>query len=253
MDKTQIIILAGGKGTRMQSNGPKVLVEVGGEPIILRLLKAVETVCSNSTIIVGYQGEEVIKATENKYHYIWQKEQLGTGHAVACAREALADEVIKNIVVLPGDHPLISTETLEELVRLHESSGATLTLTTGMADNFIGDFAAFYNFGRIVRDRTGAVDRIVELKDANEEEKKISEVNFGYYCFDSAWLWKNIDKLKDNNKAKEYYLTDLVQLAVNQGEKISVFTTKDTAEGFGINMPEQLAIVEKYLEGLKII
>jgi bifunctional UDP-N-acetylglucosamine pyrophosphorylase/glucosamine-1-phosphate N-acetyltransferase len=247
MDKTQIIILAGGKGTRMQTDGPKVLVEAGGVPIILRLLKAVEAVCPKPTIIVGYRGEKVIEATGNKYHYIWQKEQLGTGHAVACARAELENKDFERIIVLPGDHPLLSEATLLKLAEAHEESGAILTLTTGRVESFDGDFAAFYNFGRIVRNGDGSVLRIVELKDANEREKKNIEVNLGYYCFQADWLWQNIDKLQDFNKAKEYYLTDLVRLAVDRGEKVSVFTVEDIAEGFGINTPEQLAIAEKYL------
>jgi len=247
MDKIQIIILAGGKGTRMQSNGPKVLVHAGGKPIILRLLKAVKTVCSNPTIIVGYQGEEVIKATENKYHYVWQKEQLGTGHAVARAKVELENKEFERIVILPGDHPLLSETALLKLIATHEEAGAVLTLTTGQVENFSGDYSAFYNFGRIVRNGSGSVLRIVELKDASDEEKKITEVNLGYYCFKPDWLWQNIEKLQDNNKAKEYYLTDLVGLAREQGQKIQAQLIDNIVEGFGINTPEQLMIVEKCL------
>jgi len=247
MDKTQIIILAGGKGTRMQSNGPKVLVHAGGKPIILRLLRAVEKVCDRPTIIIGYQGEEVIKATENKYHYVWQKEQLGTGHAVACAKVELENKDFERIVILPGDHPLLREETLVKLIEAHNQSGAVLTLTTGQVENFNGDFAAFYNFGRIIRNGDGSVLRIVELKDASDVEKNITEVNLGYYCFKPDWLWQNIEKLQDNNKAKEYYLTDLVGLAREQGQKIQAQLIDNIVEGFGINTPEQLMIVEKYL------
>jgi len=231
----------------MQTNGSKVLVEVGGEPIIFRLLKVVETVCPRPTIIVGYQGEEVIEATENKYHYVWQKEQLGTGHAVACAKAELENKEFERIVVLPGDHPLLSEETLIKLIAAHEQSGAILTLITGQVESFDGDFAAFYNFGRIIRNGDGSVLRIVELKDASEEEKKITEVNLGYYCFKPGWLWQNIEKLKDHNQAKEYYLTDLVELAREQGQKIQANLVDNIVEGFGINTPEQLMIVEKYL------
>jgi bifunctional UDP-N-acetylglucosamine pyrophosphorylase/glucosamine-1-phosphate N-acetyltransferase len=248
MDKTQIIILAGGKGTRMQTNGPKVLVRVGGEPIILRLLKTVGAVCSKPTIIIGYQGEEVIKATGNKYHYVWQKEQLGTGHAVACARAELENKDFERIIVLPGDHPLLGEATLLKLIAAHGESGATLTLTTGQVENFDGDYAAFYNFGRIIRGSDGSVLRIVELKDASEEEKKITGGNLGYYCFQADWLWQNIDKLQDNNRANEYYLTDLVGLAREQGQKIQANIIDNIVEGFGINTPEQLAIVEKYIK-----
>lgn len=231
----------------MNADGPKVLVEVGGRAILSRLLEAVTAICERPTIVVGYEGEKVIEATGGKFHYVWQREQLGTGHAVACARESLAREPIKNIIVLPGDHPMVSASTLSDLLRTHEQGGAVLTMTSGEADSYEGDYAAFYNFGRIKRNNAGEVERIVELKDASEEEKNISEVNFGYYCFKPDWLWQNIDQLKDDNKAKEYYLTDLVKLAVDRGEKIGVFTADNIAEGFGVNTPEQLAIVEKYL------
>jgi len=247
MNKTQIIILAGGKGTRMQMNGPKALVQAGGEPIILRLLKAVDKICERPTIIVGYQGEKVIEAAGNKYHYVWQKEQLGTGHAVACARAELENKDFERIIVLPGDHPLLSEATLLKLIAAHEQSGAILTLTTGRVESFDGDFAAFYNFGRIIRNGDGSILRIVELKDASENEKKITEVNLGYYCFQADWLWQNIDKLQDINNANEYYLTDLVGLAREQGKKIQSHLIVNLIEGFGINTPEQLAIVEKYL------
>lgn len=247
MPKTQIIILAGGKGTRINANGLKVLIPVGGQPILLRLLRAVKPLCPKPIIVVGYQGEKVIAATKNQYHYVWQREQLGTGHAVACAREYLENKAIKNIIVLPGDHPLVSEETLAELVKLHEEAEATLTLTTGLVDDFAGDFALFYNFGRIIRGVGGDVRKIVELKDADEKEKAVSEVNLGYYCFSPPWLWQNIGKLKDNNQAGEYYLTDLIQAAVKQGKKIGVLKIKNIVEGYGINTSEQLAAVEKYL------
>ncbi len=248
MEKTQIIILAGGKGMRMNAEGPKVLVEAGGIPIILRLLKAVERVCARPTIIVGYQGEKVVEATGNKLHYVWQGEQLGTGHAVACARAELENQGFERIIVLPGDHPLLGEATLLKLAAAHEDAGATLTLTTGRVENFDGDFTIFYNFGRIVRGDDGQVERIVELKDASEQEKKITEVNLGYYCFQADWLWQNIDKLQDFNNAKEYYLTDLVGLAREQGQKIQAKVIDNIVEGFGINTPEQLSIVEKYLK-----
>lgn len=247
MDKTQIIILAGGKGTRMQSDGPKVLVPAGGEPIILRLLRAIERICPRPAIIVGYQGEKVIEMTGNRLHYIWQREQLGTGHAIACAKTELENEGFERIIVLPGDHPLLNEETVLRLVAAHKRSGAVLTLSTGLVVSFDGDFSVFYNFGRIVRGGDGQIARIVELKDATDTEKKITEVNLGYYCFQADWLWQNIDKLQNNNQAKEYYLTDLVGLAREQGKKIQAHLVDNIIEGFGVNTPEQLEVVEKYI------
>lgn len=242
----QIVILAGGKGTRMQSDLPKTLHLVKGIPIIKRLLGSAENLFKHPVIVVGYKANDVISALGEKYTYIRQPEQLGTGHALSCAKEVLEKDGYENIVVVPGDHPLISAKTLEELLRLHKKEQAKVSLAIVSIPNFSGDFSSFYNCGRIVRNDAGHVMDIVELKDASDEEKKIGEVNTSYYCFDAAWLWENIEKLKSANAAKEYYLTDMVKIAHKQGDKVASFVIENPFEGLGVNDQEQLERVEAY-------
>lgn len=242
----QLIILAGGKGTRMESEMPKVLHKVKGVPIIKRLLQNVENIFAQPAIIVGYKGDEVISALGDKYMYIRQPEQLGTGHAIWCAKEVLAPKNYKNIVVMPGDHPLISAGTLKRLIDLRIQEKAKISLAVVSVPHFEGDFGSFYHYGRIVRDENGEVKGIVEFKDADEKQKMIKEVNTSYYCFDADWLWENIEKLKNKNASQEYYLTDMVKIAFEQGERIVSFVIENAHEGFGINDKRQLEIVEGY-------
>lgn len=241
----QVIILAAGKGVRMNSDIPKALRKVKGVALIERVLNSVLPICSKPTIIVGYRGEEVIARTKNQYHYVEQKEQLGTGHAVLCARDSLASQSFDAIMVVPGDLPCVSSATLEKLAREHIQRNATLTITTAVVPHFDGEYSSLYDFGRIIRDQGENIINIVELKDCNEEQKKIKEVNIGLYCFEPNWLWENLPKLSNNNKAREYYLTDMIKLAVEQGLQINSITIDNPLEGLGINTLEQLRVVEK--------
>lgn len=243
----QIIIMAGGKGTRMQSEIPKVLTVVKGISIIDRLLNNISGICEKPILIVGHKGQEVIDATKNQYRYIWQGEQLGTGHAIMCAREELQNEDIRNIVVLPGDHPLVSRETVLDLIESHKNSEAIISLVIAKVENFEGDNSVFYNYGRILRNDKNEVCGIIEFKDATEQQKLITELNLSYYCFNAKWLWDNIMKLKNNNNSKEYYLTDILGMAIRQNLKINSITAKDNKEAMGINTQEQMRLVEKYL------
>lgn len=244
---TQIIILAAGKGTRMNSSAPKVLHCLNGTPMLDFVLRSVTKVSAKPVLVIGYQGDKIIEHTKNKYHYVRQKEQLGTGHAVACAKNFLLKNKADNIIVLPGDHPSITASTIKGLLTAHKQSGAKLTISVLALPNFTGRASNFYNFGRIKRDPRGVIKGIIELKDATAEEKNITEVNAGYYGFNSAWLWQHIDKLNNHNKAKEYYLTDLVKIAVGENEPINSYVIKSAKECLGVNNPEQLAAAEKYL------
>jgi bifunctional UDP-N-acetylglucosamine pyrophosphorylase/glucosamine-1-phosphate N-acetyltransferase len=247
MKSNKIIILAGGKGTRMKTEIPKVLTQVKGKTLISYLLKNVEEVYAEPSFIIGYKGEEVIEATENKYHYIWQRQQLGTGHAISCAKDQLENKGYKNIMVVPGDQPLISGKTLKMALDHHKDNESVITLITAEVPNYEGDFANYYNCGRIVKDDNGKVEKIVELKDASDECKEINEVNLSCYCFNADWLWSNIGSLKNNNKAQEYYLTDLIEMAVEQKRAVHSISLIDPIEGLGVNSMEQLEIVEKYV------
>jgi bifunctional UDP-N-acetylglucosamine pyrophosphorylase/glucosamine-1-phosphate N-acetyltransferase len=242
----QIVILAGGKGTRMQSDKPKVLHKVNGVPIIKRLLQNVETLFAKPAIIIGYKGDEVVSLLGERYHYIRQPEQLGTGHAIWCAKEALAPKNYKNIIVMPGDHPLISSETLKKLLDLRTKEQTKISLAVVSVPHFEGNFAGFYHYGRIICKDNGEIKGIVEFKDATEEQRKIKEVNPSYYCFDATWLWENIEKLNNQNAAQEYYLTDMVKIAFEQGEKIASFVIQNAYEGLGVNDKQQLKVAEAY-------
>jgi bifunctional UDP-N-acetylglucosamine pyrophosphorylase / glucosamine-1-phosphate N-acetyltransferase len=246
--KNQIIILAGGKGTRMKSDIPKVLTKIKGISIIKRQLKNLADVCSDPIIIIGHNGNDVIKETNNKYRYIWQKEQLGTGHALMCAKEKIEKEEMKNIIVIPGDHPLISKETINNLIKSHNNSKSVISLAIVNADNFIGSNSIFYNCGRIVRNKNSEVCGIVELKEATDQQKLIKELNVSYYCFDTNWLWGNIYNIKKDNNAEEYYLTDIVDIAIKQNLKINTVVIKNSSEGMGINSREQLKLIEEKLD-----
>jgi bifunctional UDP-N-acetylglucosamine pyrophosphorylase/glucosamine-1-phosphate N-acetyltransferase len=241
-----IIILAGGKGTRMRSDLPKVLHSVKGVPIINRLLSSISPICARPTIIVGYGADQVIASTGNAYEYARQEAQLGTGHAIMCAKESLQGRAeIERIVVLNGDHPLVKADTVNGIINSHVRNGSTVTLGTFTVPDFDGVFSVFNNFGRILKDAEQGVDRIVEFKDATEAERGIKEVNLNYYCFDAGWLWKNIDLLKSNNAAGEFYLTDMVHIAKEQGKMISAYAIADMVDCLGINTPEQLKLVEE--------
>lgn len=249
MKDTQIIILAAGHGKRMKNGElPKVLIPLRGKPMIQYVLKAIHdsTVNVDPVIIIGQKAELVKKELGPNYTYVLQKEQLGTGHAVACAKNTLIGST-KNVLVLYGDTPLVTAQTISELSKTHDDKNATLTMATITVPNFEGLNKSFYDFGRIVRNADGNIIRIVEKKDATEEQQQIKELNPNYLCFKSDWLWNNISKLKDNNSQKEYYLTDLITMACDQQKTIASIQI-DPQEGIGINSPEQLQFAEQILK-----
>ncbi len=243
-----VVILAAGKGTRMKSELPKVLHPVRGTPILIRLLQNISEICETPTLIVGHKAEMVIEATDGKYNYIEQKEQLGTGHAIMSAREELQKLGAKTIVVLPGDHPLVSYETVKRLVDNHAKSDAAVSLGTAKIKDGDPRLMIFNNYGRIIRNASGHVERIVEFKDATPEEREVKEFNLSYYCFDAEWLWKNIDLLKNMNASHEYYLTDMVAIAKDQGRHVDSYVISEITECLGVNTPEQLKMVEDALD-----
>lgn len=239
------IILTAGKGTRMKTEKPKVLHKIKRVVLIDRVLNSLSDVSPHPTIIIGYKGEEVINHTKNKYHYIWQKEQLGTGHAVLCAKDELQNKTIDSILVIYGDHPFISKKTIEKLTNSHTQKKAKLTMTTVSVPNFENKYNVFYDYGRIIRDKNKNIKSIVEIKDANDEQKKIKELNVGYYCFDAKWLWNNIEKIKNDNNLKEYCLTDIIKIALEQGVSINSIEIENPIEAIGVNSIEQLKTAEK--------
>lgn len=247
MSMYQLVILAGGKGTRMGSDFPKVLHLVKEVPLIERILENIKPLIVKPVVVVGYGAEEVKALLGDRVTYAYQREQLGTGHALLSAREILEEMGCTQILVTPGDHPLISEKTFRALLDIQATTGAKVALASVSVPYFDGSFGSFDHFGRIVRNATGAVEKIVEYKDATEAERAIREVNTSYYCFDAKWLWENIDRLQNNNASHEFYLTDMVHLAREDGHTIGTLSIEDPIEGLGINTPEQLALVEAHI------
>ncbi len=246
---TRIIILAAGKGTRMNSDLPKVLVALRDRPMISYLMDSVASagVDPRPLVVVSPDNLDIISQALKNYNveYVIQPEQLGTGHAVSCARETISRESpdAKNIIVLYGDHPFLKTESIRKFSAVDIEA---LTIMPTQLSDFEGWHQNFYHWGRIVRDASGDVEAIVEFKDANEEEKLITEVNPGFMCFNKNWLFDNIVRLKAENKQREYYLTDLVQIAFSEGHTVGTINI-EAHEAMGINSLEELKVAESLI------
>lgn len=238
---TKIVILAAGKGKRMKSELPKVLVPLKNKPMIEYLVKAcVESkIDLHPIIIVSPDNKKLISKALKKYNclYAIQTKQLGTGNALACAKLLLnkADKIIS----FYGDHPFIKSSTIKKLATCDNNA---ITLMTVTVSNFDDWQKVFYNWARIIK-QDGQIKSIIEFKDATEEIKLIKDVNPGFYCFNAEWLWKNISKIKNNNTQAEYYLTDLIKLAFEQNQQISHIQI-NSKEAVGINSQEELAIAQ---------
>lgn len=244
MSKTRAIILAAGKGTRMKSDLPKVLHPIFGKPLLGYVLDAVNNTghVDENYVIVGHQAELVEKFVKKNYDNskcILQMPQLGTGDAVNKAYNDLKG-FEGEVIILCGDAPLITSETLKEFIKAHREQESSLTVMSAIFDNPT-------NYGRIVRNQDGGLKAIVEEKDANVEEKAIKEINAGIYCLD----WKKISpaflNLECNNAQGEYYLTDIVSWAVKNSLKTQAFVLKNNEEIFGINSKAHLAEATKIL------
>ncbi|MEK7564309.1 MAG: NTP transferase domain-containing protein [Patescibacteria group bacterium] len=242
LSRTKILILAAGKGKRMESDIPKVLTILKGRPMIRHVLESIHGITSSKPVaIVGHKAELVKQELGDAVVYAYQKEQLGTGHAVASAKEHADDA--EHVLILAGDQPFISSQTIKNLIKTHTDRKAKVTFTTTIVENFEGWKKGFMNFGRILRDGNTILG-IKEYKDANTNEKSIKEVNITTYIFNGPWLWENLSKLKNENAQNEYYLTDLIHLATEQNEIIATITI-DNKEAIGINTKEELEIVEQ--------
>lgn len=242
---SRAIILAGGKGTRMRSRLQKVLHPFRGRPMIFSVLDAADASCDVTTIVVGHGGDAVRAVLPPSVEVVMQDEQHGTGHAVLCAMTHTAYSEEDSIVVMSGDHPLVSSATLQQLISARREMNAAIVFSTLHLPSFDGHFAQFEECGRIVRDAQGEVAGIVEFKDADPAQKTIKEVNVSYYCFDGDWLLENIATVGTKNVAGEFYVTDLVELAVRNGDRVSTIPLRDASEGMGVNSQEHLAALER--------
>ena len=235
------VILAAGMGTRMKSKMPKVLHKVCGKPLSKWVIDASKAAGADKVCaVVGHKAETVKEVLGDVCEFALQAEQKGTGHAVM-----QAIDVIKNskgeVVILNGDTPLITAETINKAIEYHKNNGNQATVITAILDDATG-------YGRIVRDNDGSVLKIVEQKDASEEEKKINEVNSGMYVFDAQSLVYALDKITPNNAQGEYYLTDTLEILLSAGKKIGCYAISDNDEIRGINDRVQLNEAEKIMQ-----
>ena len=235
------VILAAGMGTRMKSKMPKVLHKVCGKPLSKWVIDASKAAGADKVCaVVGHKAETVKEVLGDVCEFALQAEQKGTGHAVM-----QAIDVIKNskgeVVILNGDTPLITAETINKAIEYHKNNGNQATVITAILDDATG-------YGRIVRDNDGSVLKIVEQKDAREEEKKINEVNSGMYVFDAQSLVYALDKITPNNAQGEYYLTDTLEILLSAGKKIGGYAISDNDEIRGINDRVQLNEAEKIMQ-----
>lgn len=237
MSQLKAVILAAGKGTRMKSELPKVLHEIDGKSMVEYVIDAarqagVEEIC----LVVGHGAELVRDRIGSGVQYVLQEEQLGTGHAVRCAKDFIGTE--GDTMILCGDTPIITGQTLRDLVAYHRQHQLKVTVLSTILDDATG-------YGRIVRDENGDFVKIVEQKDASPEEQSIREINSGMYVFRSADLSDSLEKLTNDNVQKEYYLTDTIEIIHNQrrsgqGIVVGAMTTDRTDETKGVNTTEQL-------------
>ncbi|MDH3492673.1 MAG: bifunctional UDP-N-acetylglucosamine diphosphorylase/glucosamine-1-phosphate N-acetyltransferase GlmU [Acidobacteriota bacterium] len=241
-----VLILAAGLGTRMRSNLAKVLHKLDGRPLINHVCRTATALApSKIFVVIGHQGEDVTAAVLDEIdpelvEFVVQEKQLGTGDAVNSARACLADED-STLLVLSGDVPLIRAETLASLVQQHHDhrgKGAAATILTVALKDPSG-------YGRVVRDDGGFFDRIVEQKDAGENELSVKEINSGIYCFDTIKLFEALSRISNDNAQGEYYLTDAPRILRQAGESVSLYKHRDQREIEGINDRSQLAVMER--------
>ncbi|AIF53842.1 bifunctional UDP-N-acetylglucosamine diphosphorylase/glucosamine-1-phosphate N-acetyltransferase GlmU [Pelosinus sp. UFO1] len=239
------VILAAGKGTRMKSTLPKVLHKIGGKPMVQHVLDAADVAGAKKKVVVVGFGAECVEGTLGKQaEFVVQAEQLGTGHAVMQAAEFLKD-FDGTVMVLCGDTPLLRGKTLGKLFAEHKAAGASATVLTAHMPNPTG-------YGRVIRDASGQVLKIVEQKDANSRELAVNEVNTGIYCFERAALFEALQNTNCNNMQGEYYLTDVIGILATAHSKVWAVKVDDYQDTLGINSRMQLAEAEKIVRKRKL-
>ena len=234
------IILAAGKGTRMKSDLPKVLHKVAGISMLEHVFRSVNAINPEKTVtVVGHKAELVEQVLAGQTDFVRQTEQLGTGHAVMMA-EPVLENLTGQTLVIAGDTPLITGESLKNLIDFHINHKNVATILTAEADNPFG-------YGRIVRNQHGEVLKIVEQKDASDFEQQIKEINTGTYVFDNARLFEALKNINTNNAQGEYYITDVIGIFRENGEKVGAYTLKDFDESLGVNDRVALATAESVM------
>ena len=239
-----VLVMAAGLGTRMKSKRAKVLHELAGRPLIAHVVRTAQTLEPRTIlVIVGHQAEEVEQAVLAEVgelaSFAVQAQQRGTGDAVESARQQLESSG-SLVLLLSGDVPLIRAETLRKLIEQHRASAAACTILGVRLENPTG-------YGRIIRDEQGAFEKIVEQKDASEEERQVREINSGIYCFESGDLFEALKRVEPKNQQGEYYLTDVCEILNSAGRKVEVFLHTEAREVSGVNTRAELAEFENLL------
>jgi len=232
---TVAVVLAAGLGKRFRADRPKVLFEFHGRPLVLWVTDALKQAGIRRVIlIVGFKGKMVERAYAGQpVEIVWQREQLGTGHAVRQAEPLLCPHH-GQILVLLGDAPCIRPGTINELLRLHTQSGAAATILSAEVPDPTG-------YGRVVRAADGTVDRIVEHRDADDKTRAIKEINSGTICFSAEHLFPALSQVTNTNDQKEYYLTDVIAILRAAGRRVMAYLAPDYREVLGVNSPSELA------------
>lgn len=243
MGEVAAIVLAAGKSTRMRSELPKVLHEVCGRPMLAYVLSACRlSGVDRILVVVGHEKEKVVErfSADRDLVFVEQAEQRGTGHAVMCCREELAG-FEGSVLVVAGDMPLVRRETLADLVDVRVERGDALTIATTELDDPTG-------YGRIVRDSEGELVSIVEHRDCTDDQLAIAEVNVSYYCYESGKLLDGLARLTPNASKGEYYLTDLVGMFRQAGDRVSAVVKVQPGDSLGINSRLDLAMVSRAMQ-----
>lgn len=233
-----VVILAAGKGTRMKSDLPKVMHILAGKPLLEHVVITARSLDPEKILVIVGHGREVIveRFGDSDIEFAIQEPQLGTGHAIAQAEDHFK-EFDGMIIALSGDAPLLKPDTLKQMIKTHQKSGAAITMLTCEMDDPA-------SYGRILRE-DGEIVGNIEAKDATEEQLLINEINSGIYVFDAGFLFPALNKINNQNAQGEYYLTDLISIAVGKGLKVSGVIAKDISETMGVNTIEELKSLEK--------
>ena len=229
------VVLAAGQGTRMKSKLYKVLHPVAGKPMVGHVVDQVEAAGADKIVsIVGVGAEKVQEYLGDRSEYALQEKQLGTGHAVLQAESLLSGKE-GTVLVICGDTPLLTAETLTGLFDYHQNQGAKATILTAHAEDPTG-------YGRVIRSESGAVEKIVEQKDASPVEAAVQEINTGTYCFDNKLLFEALNEVGNDNAQGEYYLPDVIEILKNKGEIVGAYQMEHEAESLGVN--DRVALAE---------
>lgn len=241
-EKQAVVILAAGLGKRMKSGKAKVLHEILGKPMIMYVVETANRIAGNNVVLViGNQADKVREMVSESAEVIFalQKDQLGTGHAVSCALPYLPDHT-QEVVVLCGDVPLLTFETVMRLIKDHVKAKRDISLLAVEINNPKG-------YGRVLSDKNGNVSGIVEEADASAEQKRIKTINTGIYCIKKEFLFDSLQKVKSDNVQGEFYLTDIVKIGYKEGKVVGVIIGGDGEETIGVNNRHDLMTVENIM------